>query len=104
VGAESSRPVSGPWTDLGTLAWFVGVWVVMMAAMMFPSVAPTVALYSAMTKRRSSAALGGATPLHVGLSRRMAGIGVLAYLAAVAGGRVSGDVLSWDRAGRWSRA
>ena len=37
----------GPWTDLGTLAWFVGVWVVMMAAMMFPSVAPTVALYSA---------------------------------------------------------
>ena len=37
----------GPWTDLGTLGWFVGVWVVMMAAMMFPSVAPTVALYSA---------------------------------------------------------
>jgi len=35
----------GPWTDLGTLAWFLGVWVVMMAAMMFPSVAPTVALY-----------------------------------------------------------
>ena len=34
----------GAWTDLGTFAWFVGVWVVMMAAMMFPSVAPTVAL------------------------------------------------------------
>ena len=43
----------GPWTDLGTLGWFVGVWVVMMAAMMFPSVAPTVALYSKMTKARS---------------------------------------------------
>jgi hypothetical protein len=28
----------GAWTDLGTLAWFLGVWVVMMAAMMFPSV------------------------------------------------------------------
>ena len=37
----------GPWTDLGTFGWFLGVWVVMMAAMMFPSVAPTVALYSA---------------------------------------------------------
>ena len=46
----------GPWTDLGTLAWFVGVWVVMMAAMMFPSVAPTVALYSSMTKSRSPVA------------------------------------------------
>ena len=34
---------NGPWTDLGTFGWFVGVWIVMMAAMMFPSVAPTVA-------------------------------------------------------------
>ena len=46
----------GPWTELGTLAWFVGVWVVMMAAMMFPSVAPTVALYSRMTESRSPVA------------------------------------------------
>ena len=43
----------GPWTSLGTLGWFLGVWVVMMAAMMFPSVAPTVALYSQMTRARS---------------------------------------------------
>jgi hypothetical protein len=43
----------GPWTGLGTLGWFLGVWLVMMAAMMFPSVAPTVALFSRMTKRRS---------------------------------------------------
>ena len=40
----------GPGTDLGTLGWFLGVWVVMMAAMMFPSVSPTVALYSRMTR------------------------------------------------------
>ena len=44
---------AGPWTGLGTLAWFLGVWVVMMAAMMLPSVAPTAALYSRMTKSRS---------------------------------------------------
>src|SRR6476646_2530323 len=43
----------GPWTGLGTFGWFVGVWVVMMAAMMLPSVSPTVALYSRMTKARS---------------------------------------------------
>ena len=42
----------GPWTSLGAFGWFLGVWVVMMAAMMFPSVAPTVALYSRMTKTR----------------------------------------------------
>src|SRR3712207_293829 len=43
----------GPWTGLGALGWFLGVWVVMMAAMMFPSVAPTVALYSRMTRKRA---------------------------------------------------
>src|SRR5207253_1460755 len=44
---------AGPGADLGTLGWFLGVWVVMMAAMMFPSVSPTVALYSRMTRRRA---------------------------------------------------
>ena len=45
----------GPWTGLGTLGWFLGVWVVMMAAMMFPSVAwsstnmPSFQLPSVMT-------------------------------------------------------
>ena len=42
----------GPGTALGALGWFLGVWVVMMAAMMFPSVAPTVSLYARMTRRR----------------------------------------------------
>jgi hypothetical protein len=43
----------GSWSNLGTFGWFIGVWVVMMAAMMFPSVAPTVALYARMTRQRS---------------------------------------------------
>ena len=43
----------GPWSGLGAFGWFVGVWVVMMAAMMLPSVAPTVALYARMTEQRS---------------------------------------------------
>ena len=43
---------AGPGTDIGALGWFLGVWVVMMAAMMFPSLAPTVALYARMTRRR----------------------------------------------------
>src|SRR5207247_9407255 len=42
----------GPGTDLGALGWFLGVWLVLMAAMMFPSVSPTIALYARMARRR----------------------------------------------------
>ena len=89
---------NGPWTSLGTVGWFLAVWVVMMAAMMFPSVAPTVALYSRMA--------GGRSPLSplafaAGYLVTWAGVGVLAFALAAAGGAVAGNVLAWDRAGRW---
>src|SRR5207302_4328100 len=88
----------GPWTGLGTFGWFTGVWVVMMAAMMFPSVSPTVALYSRMTRERtplSSLLFAG------GYLLTWAGVGALAFAVAFTGGRAAGDVLAWDRAGRW---
>jgi predicted metal-binding membrane protein len=47
---------AGAGSELGKLGWFLGVWVVMMAAMMFPSVAPTVALYARMARRTSPVA------------------------------------------------
>ena len=89
---------NGPWTGLGTLGWFLAVWVVMMAAMMFPSVAPTVALYSRMTRRRSFAwpLLFAAGYL---LTWAVAGVGAFAIGAVV--DSISGDLLAWDRAGRW---
>jgi predicted metal-binding membrane protein len=88
----------GPWTGLGALAWFVGIWVVMMAAMMFPSVAPTVALYSRMTKSRSPVA-----PLLFtsGYLVAWTSVAVFAFAVATAGARISGDLLAWNRAGRW---
>ena len=88
----------GPWTGLGTLSWFLGVWVVMMAAMMFPSVSPTVALYSRMSSKGSPL-----SPLlfAAGYLLTWTGAGVLAFSIAVSGRRVAGDVLAWDRAGRW---
>jgi predicted metal-binding membrane protein len=43
---------AGPGTTLGTLAWFTGVWIVMMAAMMLPSLAPTAAVVATLTRRR----------------------------------------------------
>jgi predicted metal-binding membrane protein len=88
----------GPWTGLGTLGWFLGVWVVMMAAMMFPSVAPTIALYSRMTRQRSPL-----SPLlfAAGYLVTWTGAGLLAFALAAILGRTLGDVLAWDRAGRW---
>jgi predicted metal-binding membrane protein len=88
----------GPWTALGAFGWFLGVWVVMMAAMMFPSIAPTAALYSRMTRERSPL-----LPLlfTAGYLLTWAAAGAAAFAVAVLGGRAAGDVLSWDRAGRW---
>jgi len=91
----------GPWTALGTFAWFLGVWVVMMAAMMFPSVAPTVALYSRMARERWELA-----PLLFALGYLVTWTvaGALAFGVAFGGGHAVGDVLSWDRGGRWVAA
>jgi len=89
---------NGPWTDLGTFGWFVSVWIVMMAAMMFPSISPTIALYARMTKQRSVL-----LPLFfaTGYLVTWAAAGVAAFVINVLIDRVGGDVLSWDRAGRW---
>jgi predicted metal-binding membrane protein len=89
---------AGPWTGLGTLGWFLGVWIAMMAAMMFPSVAPTVALYSRMTRQRSPL-----SPLLFagGYLLTWAGAGVVAFALGRVLGRVPGDLLAWEQAGRW---
>jgi predicted metal-binding membrane protein len=42
----------GPQTDLGSLSFYVGAWVVMMAAMMFPSIAPMVRTYALIQRSR----------------------------------------------------
>jgi predicted metal-binding membrane protein len=88
----------GPWSGLGGLGWFLGIWLVMMVAMMFPSVAPTVALYSRLTKHRSPL-----SPLlfAAGYLVTWTGAGLGAFALAALLGRIPGDVLAWDRAGRW---
>jgi predicted metal-binding membrane protein len=87
----------GPWTALGTFGWFLAVWVVMMAAMMFPSVAPTVALYARMTKPRLPLAPAAFT---TGYLLTWAAAGVAAWIIALGASLLAGDVLAWDNAGR----
>jgi predicted metal-binding membrane protein len=92
---------AGPGTDLGALGWFLGVWVVMMAAMMFPSLAPTVALYAKMTRRR-----GLDRPLLFAsgylLAWGTAGLG--AYGLFALGRSLFGADLAWRSGGRWFAA
>jgi predicted metal-binding membrane protein len=92
---------AGPGTDLGALGWFAGAWVVMMAAMMFPSVAPTVALYARMTRRRGILlpALFTSSYLLV-----WSAVGVVAYGVFELGRAWFGSHLGWDGGGRWVAA
>jgi predicted metal-binding membrane protein len=89
---------AGPGTDLGALGWFVGVWVLMMAAMMFPSVAPTVALYARMTRRRSPA-----SPLLFTAAYLLvwSAVGLVSYGLFELGKSLFGAQLGWDSGGRW---
>jgi predicted metal-binding membrane protein len=87
----------GPWTQLGTFGWFLGVWVVMMTAMMFPSVAPTVALYARMTRGRLRLAPVAFT---AGYLLTWAAAGTTAWTIAIITNHLMGDVLAWDHAGR----
>ena len=89
---------AGPGTDLGALSWFVGVWIVMMAAMMLPSVSPTVALYARMAGRRARVA---PFVFASGYLVTWAGAGVLAYGLFALGRALLGGELAWDGAGRW---
>lgn len=91
----------GPWTGLGTLGWFLGVWAVMMAAMMLPSVAPTVGLYARMTRERGQVL---SWVFATGYLLTWTAAGALAFGISRAGHVVAGGVLDWDRAGRWVAA
>jgi predicted metal-binding membrane protein len=93
-----ARMDAGPGTDLGALGWFLGVWVVMMAAMMFPAIAPTTALYARMTRRR-----GWTRPLlfSTGYLLVWGAAGLVAYALFRVGKSVFGGALAWDAGGRW---
>ena len=91
----------GPGTDLGALGWFIGVWVVMMAAMMFPSASPTVALYARMTRRHSPL-----RPLLFTAAYLLVWsfVGLVSYGLYELGKAWFGAQLSWDAGGRWLAA
>lgn len=96
---------TGPGTDLGGVGWFVGVWVVMMAAMMFPSIAPMVVMHARLQESRrdrGKEAPAGATVLFVaGYLITWTAAGLLGY--AIVEGVRSLDIgfLGWGEGGRY---
>lgn len=85
----------GPWTALGSFGWFLSVWVVMMAAMVFPSIAPTVALYARMTRQRS---LMSPVAYTAGYLLTWSAAGIAALMLAAGATRWAGGALAWGAA------
>lgn len=96
---------SVPGMGLGSVGFYVTVWIVMMAAMMFPSVAPTVLMYDRLRaghRDRGKGATADATALFVGgylcvwAAAGLAAYGLVELVRALDPG-----FLAWDEAGRY---
>jgi predicted metal-binding membrane protein len=94
----------GPGSDLGSLSFYVGTWVVMMAAMMFPSISPMVRTYALVQRSRHARRGLGAPTAAIGLF--VAGylvtwtaFGLAAYGVFELFQALDIEVFSWGRGG-----
>jgi predicted metal-binding membrane protein len=94
---------AGPGTDPGDFGFYVGAWVVMMAAMMFPSVAPMVRTYAIVQRRRHQARPETVGPLIGafigGYLVTWTAFGVVAYIAFQGIRGLHVDAFAWSRGG-----
>jgi predicted metal-binding membrane protein len=96
----------GPGSDLGSLPLYAATWVVMMAAMMFPSITPMTRTY-ALIQRSRHARRGLREPTTL-IAAFVAGylvtwtaFGLSAYAAFNLVAALDISVLSWERGGRY---
>jgi predicted metal-binding membrane protein len=98
----------GPGTDLGSLGFYLSVWIVMMAAMMLPSAAPMIAVHSEVQRRRRDlgrdGTRGGSVAFVGGYLLVWGAFGLIAYALFELVRSADVDALSWDRAGRYVAA
>jgi predicted metal-binding membrane protein len=94
---------AGPGTDLGGLGFWVTAWVVMMAAMMFPSIAPMVLMYARIEegkRQKGQSTHAGATAFFVGGYLLIwAAAGLFAYAIFDIGRSLDLGFLAWDNGG-----
>jgi predicted metal-binding membrane protein len=96
---------AGPGTDPGSLGFYVVSWVVMMSAMMFPSIAPMVLTFGFVQRRRrdrgSIDRAASAWLFIAGYLVAWTAFGLLAYGLYVGVRSLSIPALSWHRGGRY---
>jgi predicted metal-binding membrane protein len=95
---------AGPGTELGGVGWYLGIWVTMMAAMMLPSVAPMVLVFSRVNRERARRGSAGATPTWVFVAGYLIAwtvYGLLAYGLYRVAKNAAPDFLGWNRGGRY---
>ncbi len=98
----------GPGTDLGSFGWFAGVWAVMMAAMMLPSLVPMAAAYG--QRARGGAAvvtphsLTGTTLFVIGYLLPWVLAGAVAWVVFEGVRNLDPSFLHWDAGGRYVAA
>jgi hypothetical protein len=90
---------AGPGTDPGSLGFYSGTWVVMMAAMMLPSLGPAAIAYGKLRRTQPSAAM-----FVLGYLALWALAGLGGYAVLEAGRSLDGGLFAWARAGRWTAA
>jgi predicted metal-binding membrane protein len=98
---------AGAGTDLGALGWFLGVWLVMMAAMMFPAIWPMVVVYARIQSGRQErgGATSGSVPLFVaGYLVAWSAAGLIGYAIFELVRSADFEFLAWDEAGRYLAA
>ena|SRR5215211_4056148 len=89
----------GPGSDLGGFGFYLVTWVVMMAAMMFPSVLPMVSIYRRLVGDKEGHR-GATSFLVAGYLAFWAAAGVVAYGLFELGKALASDALAWDNAGQ----
>lgn len=98
----------GRWSDPGPLGFFVTTWVVMLAAMMFPSVAPMVVAYARVQSHRRKmgrTAPAGSTAVFVaGYLIVWTAFGVMAYSLYVWVASLVPGIFASDQGGRYLAA
>jgi predicted metal-binding membrane protein len=108
TGLRMAGMDGGPGTNPGAFGFYISTWIVMMAAMMLPSITPMVLTYRGLQDERRGpgrSAKAGQTGLFVaGYLAAWAAAGLLGYVLLEAGRTLDGGLFAWDRAGRWAAA
>jgi predicted metal-binding membrane protein len=88
---------AGPGTDLGGFGWFAVSWLVMMAAMMLPSLIPATLAFARISQRT-------VVPFVIGYLTAWTAAGLVVYLVFEAVRSLDLAFLAWNAAGRFLAA